>query len=80
MKWILFIVLTTSHQNTGATPVAVDHMTFNTERACEEMKAKIEKQPAAGKGFMGAVGAINNTLNGPIINARCESVDDSQTQ
>ena len=83
MKWILFIVLTMSQQNDGHTPVAVDHMQFNTQAACEQMKTKLESDggKSQGKsGFMGAVNAINGALNGPIINARCESVDDGPAQ
>jgi len=40
------------------------------------MKVKLEKPPKQAFGFMGAVGAINGAINGPIITARCDSVDD----
>lgn len=67
MKWILFIVLTMSHQNDGRTPIAVDHIEFKTREACAEMKIQIENRPA--KSFV-------DSLNGPIIDARCIPVDD----
>ncbi len=72
MKWILIIIATMSHQNNGTTPVAVDHIEFRTQVACEQMAAKLTSAPAAAKsgGFMGAVNAINGALNGPIINTR----------
>lgn len=82
MKFILILIVTMSHQNDGHTPVAVDHMTFSTQAACEQMKTKIESAPQSAKagGLMGAVNAINGALNGPIINARCESVDDGAAE
>lgn len=83
MKWILFIVMTMSNQNDGRTPIALDHIEFKTQAACEQMKTKIENgagKPQGQSGFMGAIGAINGALNGPITNARCESVDDTPTQ
>jgi hypothetical protein len=78
MKFILFIIITMSNQNTGSTPVAVDHMTFNTAKACNEMKEQVTK-PMVEKsgGLMGAVNAINGAINSPIIKADCKSVDDS---
>ena len=76
MKWILFLVFTMSHQNDGRTPIAVDHIVFNTQAACEEMKNKIENKPKSG----GLIGTLNSALNGPIIDARCESVNDTAAE
>lgn len=81
MKWILILIVTMSHQNDGKTPIAVDHMTFATQAACETMVAKLQTAPQTAQksgGFMGAVNAINGALNGPIINARCEGVQDGE--
>lgn len=82
MKFILFIIITMSHQNDGHTPVAVDHIEFRNQAACEQMKTKIESgsQSTKSSGFMGAVNVINGALNGPIINARCEGVEDTAAE
>lgn len=79
MKFILLIIVTMSQQNDGRTPVAVDHMTFNTQAACEQYRATLGKAPKRdGGGLMGAVNALNGVINAPTIDARpCEAVNDS---
>jgi len=78
MKFILLLIVTMSYNNDGHTPVAVDHIEFKTQAACEQYAAKITSAPAQKSGgFMGAVNAINGALSGPIINARCEAVNEA---
>lgn len=76
MKWILIIVMTSSNVNNGQMSIAVDHIEFHSERACNELRDKVQHKPKSG----GLIGAINGALNGPIIDARCESVDDSAAE
>ncbi len=81
MKWILLIVMTMGRGDHP--PVAMDHIEFKTQAACEAYKAKVENnagKSSGGGSFMGAVNAINNTLSAPIVTARCDSVEDGPTQ
>lgn len=65
MKWILFIIVTSSYS--GDVPASVDHITFNTQAGCEQMKAQLEKQ---SRGL--------TKLAAPIIDARCVPVNDAE--